>query len=443
MKIEKMLTLAAMILSLIIVRSAHAVDWKAYAGSEIKVLLSEHPWTSAVRENLPEFEAATGIKVNIDSFAEDLYTDRMNLAVRASRNLVDAYMVQMDHAIFAQYEAGVVAPLTPYLKDQDKTTVDYDLSDYPASLLSGASFPVGSTDAQLYAIPISFETFILFYNKDLVSTYLDGEVPQTMDALIAAANKVAQGGHGRIYGTAMRGKRSAELVDTMTSIIINSWGGAEAALPYNFWFDGDWSRPRFNSERIIRGLTYYAELLKAGSPASLSYGWEDASLFFSQGNAAFFIDASVFGPGFEEAATSPVAGRVGYAPMPAVQDAQSYSGHWAWGISIAQNSPNKEAAWLFVQWATNKKMTALLGASTGGAPRDSAWEDQDYIAALHPEYVAAVKVQMQHTRPTSVFHQSWNDVVLLCVDAIHQIYQGMSAQEAVEALQREVVSVVN
>jgi len=425
------------------VHLAHAIDWQAQAGSEIKVMLSEHPWTSALRDNLAEFEEMTGIKVTIDSFAEDLYTDRMNLAVRSKNNLVDVYMVQMDHAIFAQYEAGVIAPLDMYLNDSSKTEADYDLADYPPSFLQGAQFPVAAEDGELYAIPISFETFILFYNKDLVAQYLDGHVPTTMDGLINAAQKVTQAGNGRLYGTAMRGKRSAELVDTMTSIVLNSWGGQEATLPYNFWFDGSFDNPRFDDERITQGLTHYAELLKAGAPASLAYGWEDASLFFSQGRSAFFIDASVFGPGFEDAATSSIAGSVGYAPMPAAQGERSYSGHWAWGISIAQNSQQKDAAWAFVQWATGKKMTARLGVATGGAPRDSAWDDPAYVGALNPDYVAAVKAQMQYTRPTSVFHHSWNDVVLRLVDAIHQIYQGMAPQEAAASVQRDVAAIIH
>ena len=45
---------------------------------------------------------------------------------------------------------------------------------------------------------------------------------------------------------------------------------------------------------------------------------------------------------------------------------------------------------------------------------------------------------MQHTRATSVFRQGWNDVVLLIVDSIHQIYQGTSPEDAVAELQMNV-----
>ena len=84
-------------------------------------------------------------------------------------------------------------------------------------------------------------------------------------------------------------------------------------------------------------------------------------------------------------------------------------------------------------------MTAALGVATGGAPRDSAWADAGYVKALNPDYVAAVKTQMQHTRATSVFRQGWNDVVLLIVDSIHQIYQGTSPEDAVALKPGDIV----
>lgn len=438
MKRRGFITLAAALAASALSTSAFAIDWKQQSGQEITVLLSEHPWTAELRKHVGEFEAETGIKVKIDAFAEDLYSDRMNLAVRSANSVADVYMIQMDSALYTQWEAGVVEPLTPYLDDAARTDADYDLADYPEGFRAGASFPVGQPDPQLYAIPISFEAYTLFYNKELVEKYLGGKVPATMDELIAAANEISAKGEGKVFGASMRGKRSAELVDTMTGIVLDAWGSEPAALPYNIWFDGDWSKPRFDDPRIARGLSYYAGLLKAGPPSALSYGWEDASRFFSQGNAAFFVDASVFGPGFEDAKTSAIAGKVGYAPLPASTGDIGYSGHWSWGISIAKNSPKKDAAWLFVQWATNRKMTAVLGVATGGAPRDSAWADADYVKALDAGYVAAVKTQMQHTRPTSVFRQGWNDVVLMIVDAIHQIYQGTSPEDAVAELQANV-----
>ena len=164
MKRRGFITLSAAFAAFALSTSAYAVDWKAQSGQEITVLLSEHPWTAGLRKHIGEFEAETGIKVKIDAFAEDLYSDRMNLAVRSAESVADVYMIQMDSALYTQWEAGVVEPLTPYLDDASKTAADYNLADYPAGFREGASFPVGEPNPQLYAIPISFESYTLFYN---------------------------------------------------------------------------------------------------------------------------------------------------------------------------------------------------------------------------------------------------------------------------------------
>ena len=96
---------------------ASAFDWKQASGTEITLLASEHPWTAGVRENLAEFEALTGIKVNVTAFAEDLYLDRANLAIRSEEPVADVFMTLMDAAIYEQVNVGGVAPLTPYIND--------------------------------------------------------------------------------------------------------------------------------------------------------------------------------------------------------------------------------------------------------------------------------------------------------------------------------------
>ena len=415
--------------------SARAFDWRQAEGTEITLLASEHPWTAGVREHLDEFEALTGIKVKVTAFAEDLYLDRANLAIRSATPVADVFMSLMDAAIFEQWSVGGVAPLTPFIQDAALTNPDYDYAGFTPSLLLGASFPPGDPAAQQYAIPISMETYILFYNKDLVDKYLGGKVPATMPELLTAAQTVTDAAGGEAFGSVMRGQRSASLVDTMTGVVLNAWGEAEAPLPYNIWFDDAWDKPRFDDPRVATGLANYAGLLKAGPENALSFGWEDASRYFAQGKAAFFVDASVFGPSFEDPANSAVAGKVGYAPMPPASGDVSVSGHWAWGLSMAENSANKTAAWLFMQWATSKDMDATFGLKTGGATRASSWANADYQTGFAPGYVEAVSKQLEHTRPTMVFREGWSEVVLVIVDAIHASYGGEDPASAVATLQ--------
>ena len=59
-------------------------DWKRFSGQSITVMMPEHPVTDGVRAVLENFESDTGIDVKLQTMAEDLYFDRMEVALRGS-----------------------------------------------------------------------------------------------------------------------------------------------------------------------------------------------------------------------------------------------------------------------------------------------------------------------------------------------------------------------
>jgi multiple sugar transport system substrate-binding protein len=417
-------------------------DWEKYSGTEITLLLNEHPWTVGLRTVIDDFTKETGIKVDMQPFAEDLYFDKMELALRSDKPVADVYFEPMDSTAFDQFSANLIQPLDPYLNDSTVTSPDYDLADFPEGFRVAATFPPGDANAQLYAIPITFETYILFYNKDLVDKYLDGKVPETFDELIAAADKITKEGQGEVYGAVMRGIRSDTIMDTLTGVVFDAWGTDPTPLPYNIWFDGDWKNGRFTDPRIVKGLSNYAAMMKASPPNIQAIDWYDANQLFQQGKIAFFIDASLFGPGYEDPQQSQVAGKVGYAPLPKT-DKGSMTGHWMWGLGIPANSEKKEAAWYFIQWATSKAIEPKIGTSTGGAPRLSTWSNEIYSQSLNPGYVAAVQTAMATSRPTAVFYEGWKEIAIMVVDAVQAIYGGTDPQKACEDLQTKAMEVTN
>lgn len=401
--------------------SAAAFDWKKYAGTEITFLANQHPWTDGMTPLLEQFTAETGIKVKVEAFSEDLYWDKMEQTVRADKGSADVYFLPMDSTAYSEYTADAIEPLTPYLNDPTKTAPDYDVADFPAGFLTGVTYPPGDAAPQVFGIPIAFETYILFYNKDLVTT-----PPATFDELIKVANQItAEKGSAGISGAVMRGIRSDAIMDTLSGVVWDAWGDADAPTPYGLWFDGAWNKARLTDEGVCKGLTNYGKLLAAGPENKYAIDWPDANTLFSQGKAAFFIDASLFGPSYEDPAVSQVAGKVGYAVLPPVTaGGTSYSGHWLWGLGIPKNAVNKDAGWYFIQWMTNKTNTAKIGAATGGAPRLSSYDDPTYTSSLNPEYIATVNKAMANSRTTVVLKDGWKDGALAIVDTMLGIAQG-------------------
>ena len=136
---------------------------------------------------------------------------------------------------------------------------------------------------------MSFESYIVFYNKELVNKYLGGKLPETMDELIAMANKVKADSGGEVAGAAMRGLRTDTNIDTISGLVFNAWGERSIEGPYGVWFDGDWDKPRLDDPAIQKGLSDYAGLMQAGPSDILSYNWNEAGNAFCNGQAAFLF----------------------------------------------------------------------------------------------------------------------------------------------------------
>ena len=292
----------------------------------------------------------------------------------------------------------------------------------------------------MYGIPISFETYILFYNKDLVSA-----VPATFPDLIADAQRITaeKGGEG-ISGSVMRGIRSDTIMDTLSGVVWNSFGAADAPTPYGMWFDGAWDKPRLTDEGVCGGLANYGKLLAAGPANKFAIDWPDANTLFSQGKAAYFIDASLFGPELRGPVRLPGRreGRLRRPPA-AAAGAESFTGHWLWGLGIPKSAANKDAAWYFIQWMTDKANTAEIGKSTGGAPRLSSYSDPVYTSALNPEYVDTVSKAMATSRTTVVLKDGWKDGALAIADTELAIAQGTDPATACAAGNEALKAAVN
>jgi multiple sugar transport system substrate-binding protein len=255
-------------------------------------MMDEHPWTTGMKANLDAFTKATGIKVDVQAYGEDIYFDKMNQAIRTATS-PDVFMTGLDFTVATQKDAGLLESLTPYINNPSLTSPDYNLADFPSGVLAPAQFPAASGATELYGIPISTECYILFYNKDLVAQYLGGKVPTTMPELIADAQLITKAGKGEVFGSLVRGVRASGIVDTPTGMVFNEWPSTAGtiSLPYNVWFDGAWNKPRLTEPAIAKGLNDYASLIAAGPPNRFSLDWPDANTLFTQGKAAFYVDA--------------------------------------------------------------------------------------------------------------------------------------------------------
>jgi ABC-type glycerol-3-phosphate transport system substrate-binding protein len=418
------------------IESDQDFDWRRFAGDQIGLLLNDHPWTTGLLPYLPDFEALTGITLKPRTVAESAYFAEMETLLRTDPVSADAFFLPMDSTAYRLWTDDLLLPLTPLLDNPKLTAANYNLFDFPEGFRLAAMYPPDSSSPQLFGIPATFEAYILFYNKRLVDQFLAGRVPQTMVELVQAATQINDS--GQAIGAVMRGVKSDAIIDTVSGIVLNGWGTQPTPLPFNLWFNGDWQRPSLSDLRVVEGLTTYAQLMQAGPTGIKQMNWPEATQLFQAGKAAFYIDASLFGPRFEKRETSAIAGQVGYSVLPRVHQ-QSLTGHWLWGLGIPQRSSHPQAAWLFIQWATSPEMEAKIAVATGGAPRFSSWLTPSvYTEAMNFDYALTVQTAMKTSRPTAVLHPHWNEVALAIAATIHDIYDGTEPALAADRLQTTV-----
>ena len=364
--------------------SASSGTDKPFAGQTVTLVTANHPWSDAITPLLPEFEAATGIKVKVENYFEDQLTQKLTVQFTAGSETPDVFMYRplQDGQLF--FKNGWVAPLDDYAHKD----AEYDFADISASAVNTTTI-----DGKLAGIPIITERGVLYYRKDLLEQ-ANIPVPKTMDELVEAAKKL-HNPSAEMYGFVARGQRSP-LVTQLASYIFSEGG--------DYITDG---KASINTPEAVKAMTTYGNLLKdSGPPGVLNMSGPQAFGIFAQGKVAFLTDADSLYTNATDPEKSTISDKVGFALFPAGAAGSRPVNVTAWALSINERSKNKDAAWELIQWATNTEN--VLTAQQKGNPgaRTSVWDNPEGSKSFPEELVPIIKESMQngvgHDRPVVV-----------------------------------------
>ena len=406
------------------------VDWKQSQGIEIRFLMNKHPFTTYIEPKVAEFEKMTGIKVTLEAFPEDQYRNKRTIELNAGGK-VDGYMIMPGQDDLHYWKAGWLQPLDAYLADPALTEADWNFKDFFPSFAKASS-----VDGKLIGIVINAETSLLAYRKDLFTKF-KLKVPQTMKEL----EEVAKFFHGKevdgkkMVGITLRGKGAAAT---------SQW------VDFLYSFGGSWTnaqgKSNFASPQDIAAFKFYGDLLRNYGPqGGAMLHWAESTSMFMEGKAAMIYDANVFKALYENPKESKVAGKVGYGVIPAGPAGRlPHVSNWSLSISKTSTPERQKAAWLFVQWATNKNN--CLGGLLAGVPagRASAWNSKEYKSKDdHPDWTTNTMKSFEIGQP------QWNPPVInvpeirditgqVIVDAIEGKDVAASAKKAAELMDKKM-----
>lgn len=333
--------------------SADGIAWKKFAGTSLHLGMNKHVYTETIKSVIDEFTSKTGIEIILDEYAQDEFMNKRLVDLSSGAGSFD--IVMMDSIAKQAAQAGWIENLTPWFERGDLVDREaYDLADLSPSFTSSVTI-----DGNLYAIPVSGEKQVLFYRKDIFEEK-GLKVPETFDELYETA-KILKEEYSA--GILVRGQK-IHTVSNATGVIWSYGGQIADSSEYN--------SAVFNSPEGVQGADMFTSLAREfGPPGIGNYTWYECVSDFQQGKAPMFLDMSVFMSQFEDKEKSLVAGKVGYAPMPAGPAGSKPTGG-AWSISMSSASKKKEAAFLFMTWITSPEVSQTLALESGLAARASA-----------------------------------------------------------------------
>lgn len=339
---------------------------KKFDGVTLRGACFQHVFHENVKAYLPEFEAATGMKVEIDLQAFPVYNQRMDLELSTQGSSYDFINITFPYS-GRWVGAGWVAPLNEFMDDRNQTPEDWDPSDF----VSGTQTPFKGKDGQTYGFAWEAGAMMMGIARFDLLEKAGLKIPETLDELLAVCEAVnGQDGTAAFVNDKLHHWN-------FPPYLMNMGGKVFRNAPEDLM-------PALDSPEAAKAAQYYADLLsKFGPKGVLSFTDDQALRNQLEGRANIRTNAMAWTLPLAKSPDSKVKETTRFAMIPSGPGG-SFPGSNANGYGIPVGARQKEAAWAFIQWATSKETFRRIALERGGlaTPRRSIIDDPEYRAAL-------------------------------------------------------------
>jgi multiple sugar transport system substrate-binding protein len=347
-------------------RAQSQFDWKRFDGQTLEVFLSKNPRADLLQQHEAEFEELTGIRVGSEQVPEQQHRQKQVIEFTSGNTSFDVTITSY-HVQKRLFAKGMwLEDLRPYLDNPELTPPDYDFADFSEGSVAYAR----QADGRLDTLPFNIDPWIVYWNQELFAAKGLG-YPDTFDGMLDAARELNDPANG-VFGVVSRGLKNANAP---------VWTGFQ--LGWDQESVGPNGELQTMTPEAIAAAELYRDLnAQYAPPGVVGFNWNECQTSFMQGTVGMWIDGIGFAKPLEDAATSKVAGKVGYGIFPAGPAAR-HSPLFGSGLGVSAYTRKKEAAYLYCVWATNKLNQARMLQAGAGAPcRDSVYSDPQVQESL-------------------------------------------------------------
>jgi multiple sugar transport system substrate-binding protein len=337
-----------LLLAMIFVISVVGCAPRAAAGPvTIRVLAMQQagPTVDEMNSIVAEFNKANpDIKVEIEYVAYDALHDKITTAMASNPPAYDVFLV--DDIWYAEFaKAGYMMDAT------DRISQDMRAKIFPAS------WDITTVGGKVYGMPWLLDEKYFYYNETLLKQAGFDAPPATWEELVDQAKAIKEQGIVEYPIVWSWGQYEAAVCDWVTLL----YGNGGSLVDEN-------GAPAFNNEIGVKTLTWMVQTMDEGitNPASVSYVEEDVRNVFSQGKAVFATNwVYMYNMVNFNKEESTVTGKIKMALMPAFEGSgvESSSINGSMGFSVAATSPNKDAAWKYVEFLTSEDVQNRYSAN--------------------------------------------------------------------------------
>ncbi len=380
--------LVVLLLSVFLIASVFAGGSKEASAEEggqtvltvLTTAVTQEPEGSLAEEYIAEFERLNpDIKIEITGVPMNSALQRIT-TLAASGSLPDLF-VNTENIVGQLADMGICEDLTPYLSEDE-------INNIVDSVRTGCTI-----DGQLVMYPWYSGPNALIYRTDWLEE-LGIEPPQTLDEVVAAAQKLTRDTNGDgmtdTYGFGLIGTND-DSGQTRFVMILRSFGAREL-----YFEDGEW-KTEIGTPESVAAFEYFRDLstkYKVVPPGALENSFnENVNLMAMEQIGMLIAGSNSVGKIFN--ANPELEGRIGSVEMPSAVTTYTPSSILGW--SLNPESEHKDAAIRFVKFMSNKENSLRWVEVTGRMPcMKDAITESDYLSTdLFRGFVAGFENMVQ------------------------------------------------
>jgi len=427
------LSLACLALTALLAGTASAWDLKEaaapYKGVTLRTIGEALPPLEALNKLKDKFTEETGIEIVIEQYGHEEAVDKVMLDLNSRTGRYD-FIIQPHRELGRFVENKLVTPIDAFMADTKLTDPAFapekELYD---NLWKEISWYGGKP----YGYPFTAITMFLWYRADLVADPkeqagfkarygYDLKAPENWKEYKDMAEWFTRPEQG-FFGTALQGKRHVALWYEWLNFLY-SFGGDVLEVKAGY----EYGPIIVNSPEAIESLEYYKSLLKFSPSDTLNYDWDGAMAAMQQAKIFECIMWNDATYAVEDPKQSTVAGKMGFGMVPQGKGGKVGQVE-GWSYLIPTASKNKEAAYLFIQWALRHDQSLFQHMNGGATPRPDVYAEPE---VLKISYSQAAMDTNAAAIPKATFPESPEMTEILVLALSDALAEKKSPKEALD-----------